>query len=182
MKYTFSPQHIVVIDLFGAELTYLIPAYQRPYSWDSIGKSERNNQINVMWEDLYAFFEGKEEGEYFMGSMVMIDKGNRVYEVIDGQQRLISMVLLFAAIKCFVVSVRDEMEQHESQAPEQKDLLNFLKNAQAGIRGIIFHTALDRPERRETSPDRRKFPIYYDDVTGATLTCAQNPIGRHWKP
>jgi uncharacterized protein with ParB-like and HNH nuclease domain len=175
MKYTFSPQHIVVIDLFGAELTYLIPAYQRPYSWDSIGKSERNNQINVMWEDLYAFFEAKEEGEYFMGSMVMIDKGNRVYEVIDGQQRLISMVLLFAAIKCFLVSIRKEMEQEE-EGEEKADLMSFLKNAQAAISRIIFNTAVIGLTEEKKVRIEKSAEFNYDDVLQQTLNCEQEPI------
>lgn len=172
MKYTFSPQHIVVIDLFGAELTYLIPAYQRPYSWDSIGKSERNNQINVMWEDLYAFFEAKEEGEYFMGSMVMIDKGDRVYEVIDGQQRLISMVLLFAAIKCFLVSVRKDLEEQESG---QEELLNFLKNAHSAITRIIFNSAVIGLMEEKKVIIEKSAEFNYDDVLQQTLNCEQQP-------
>jgi len=66
MKYLFTPEHIVVNDLFGDDMKYIIPGYQRRYEWDCLGKSERNNQINLMWNDLYDFFESKTDGEYFI--------------------------------------------------------------------------------------------------------------------
>lgn len=42
----FSPEHSSLNGLFTEDIKYIIPAYQRSYSWKSIGKSNRNNQIN----------------------------------------------------------------------------------------------------------------------------------------
>ena len=57
MKYTFTSSHIVLNDLFARDIYYIIPDYQRPYSWESVGKSEKNNQVNVMWDDLVEFLK-----------------------------------------------------------------------------------------------------------------------------
>lgn len=109
MEVKFTPEHKVVNDLFAREIKYIIPAYQRPYSWDCEGKSDKNNQVNSMWDDLYGYFlDGKRE-TYFFGSMVLIGNGNRVYQVVDGQQRLTTLVLLFAAFKCFVQEAKDSL-------------------------------------------------------------------------
>ena len=57
----FTPEQKVLNDLFGNDITYIIPAYQRPYSWDCIGKSDKNNQVNIMWQDLIEFFSQERE-------------------------------------------------------------------------------------------------------------------------
>ncbi len=76
---------------------FLIPDYQRPYSW---GKEE----CETLWEDLKNFaFPADGEfdddyDEYFLGTIVTFS--NREYkqtEVIYGQQRLITLMLLLRA-------------------------------------------------------------------------------------
>ncbi|MFZ5554156.1 MAG: DUF262 domain-containing protein [Bacteroidota bacterium] len=117
-------------ELFGRDINYLIPDYQRPYSWDCIGKSERNNQINTMWEDLIGFYDNKNKDAYFFGSMVVTGK-EREFEVIDGQQRLTSMILLFVAIRSFL---KDASEK--SKIDEIKELSNDLI---ADIEDLIYN-------------------------------------------
>ena len=107
----FFPEQKSINDLFPREISYTIPDYQRPYSWDCLGKNEKNNQINIMWDDLFSAFENKRNGIYFFGSMVLINDGKgRQFIVIDGQQRLTSVALLFVAIKCFL---KDRIEKIE---------------------------------------------------------------------
>ncbi len=36
----FTPEQKALTDLFGNNITYIIPAYQHLYSWDCIGKSK----------------------------------------------------------------------------------------------------------------------------------------------
>jgi hypothetical protein len=99
----FTTTHSSLDEAFGAEKTYTIPVYQRPYSWQSLGKTDQNNQVNRMWDDLWEFFsDNDKDKEYFLGSMVVIQKQARTFEVVDGQQRLTTLALLFAAMSCFV--------------------------------------------------------------------------------
>lgn len=72
---------------------YHVPKYQREYTW---GKTE--------WEQLLEDIEENDPG-YFMGSIICIDDNHelgpgesRVYEVVDGQQRLTTLTLLLMAI------------------------------------------------------------------------------------
>ncbi|MEM9454816.1 MAG: DUF262 domain-containing HNH endonuclease family protein [Myxococcota bacterium] len=99
----FHPDHSALDSLFAKDMQFIIPEYQRPYSWQAEGKNDRNNQINQMWDDLWTFFrEMDADKEYFLGSMVIIERGLRKLEVVDGQQRLTSLVLLFSAMRCFL--------------------------------------------------------------------------------
>ena len=84
-----------VREIFGKE--YIIPEYQRPYSWTE-------DQCDQLWEDITAFYEeSKEESgdssKYFLGNIVIYDtEKDHVFVVVDGQQRLISLQLLIKAL------------------------------------------------------------------------------------
>jgi len=172
MKYLFTPEHIVVNDLFGDDMKYIIPGYQRRYEWDCLGKSERNNQINLMWNDLYDFFESKTDGEYFLGSMVMLEKNNREFEVIDGQQRLTSLVTLFASIKCFLKIAFDKTvfsDEHKKTDFEQ----NFKLHMISFIDSKIFNPVMDGAFRREKKVriESSIVRVNYDNILLDVLEC-----------
>ena len=78
--------------IFSADFEYHIPGYQRPYAWTE-------TEASVLFDDLYDFFQADTEGNYFLGSIVLIkSEGERRAEVIDGQQRLTTLSILFAAM------------------------------------------------------------------------------------
>lgn len=83
-------------ELFSKNAKFLIPDYQRPYSW---GKEE----CETLWEDLKNFalpesgeFED-DNYEYFLGTIVTFKNPSKENEVIDGQQRLTTLLLLLRA-------------------------------------------------------------------------------------
>jgi uncharacterized protein with ParB-like and HNH nuclease domain len=122
MSTLFTPDYKVFNDLLTSETSYVIPSYQRPHSWDCFGRSDKNYQVNVMWDDLLDYFESKSKEPYFMGSMVMIRTADRTYEVIDGQQRLTTMLLLFAAAKCVLI---DPTLNLEASGEQEKEFRGF---------------------------------------------------------
>ncbi len=130
MKY-FTTTHSSLEEVFGADKTYAVPAYQRPYSWRSIGKTDQNNQVNRMWDDLWGFFiDADSEKEYFFGSMVVIQKEARVFDVVDGQQRLTTLALLFGAMRCF-------MEKH----CKEKELESFRNDSLSTLGKLLYNSS-----------------------------------------
>jgi len=168
-------EYTALTEVFGDKLTYIIPPYQRPYSWDCIGKSEKNNQINIMWDDIYNFFDEKHKGLYFMGSMVLIpDKDNeRQFEVIDGQQRLTSTILLLVSIKCFLGKMIGE---NPKIGIENTELEKFINKAISIIENIVYNEKL-----MGTIPLEKKVKIVknaefdYDLVLENVLECFEEP-------
>ena len=76
---------------------FLIPDYQRPYAWD-------DDQCQTLWDDIFTFaFPNNDysqfdtNDEYFLGSIVTFRNENGKLEVIDGQQRLTTLMLLLRA-------------------------------------------------------------------------------------
>lgn len=77
-------------------VNFLMPDYQRPYSW---GRDE----CETLWEDLknFAFPDDRtfndNNDEYFLGTIVTFKNDYQQNEVIDGQQRLVTLLLLLRA-------------------------------------------------------------------------------------
>lgn len=65
-----------------------IPEYQRPYKWN-----EKN--INHLIDDILHF---NQKDSYRIGTIVL-HKNNNKLDIVDGQQRTISLLLLYYAIK-----------------------------------------------------------------------------------
>lgn len=171
MAAPFTPDYQVFNDVLGDETNYLIPSYQRPYSWDCLGRSDKNNQVNVMWDDLYEYFESGNKETYFMGSMVMIYVSSREYEVIDGQQRLTSILLLFAAIKCVLRKRELRNELYGSAPQEQVD--GFFDQNMDDIERLIFNRTI-RPGIFLTGKKvriQRGVGFDFDSILDAALNC-----------
>lgn len=76
---------------------FLIPDYQRPYAWG-------DDECKTLWEDLFSFCfpnddsdQFNEGDEYFLGPIVTFKNDDRKMEIIDGQQRLTTLLLLLRA-------------------------------------------------------------------------------------
>ena len=76
---------------------YLIPDYQRPYAWE-------DTECQTLWDDLFAFAipeddasRFKREDKYYLGPIVTFKNEGGKQEIIDGQQRLTSLLLLLRA-------------------------------------------------------------------------------------
>lgn len=85
----------VLQKIFSQDFWFVIPEYQRSYVW------QRDNVIELL-EDLYFAFEHKPNNEYFLGSLVLKKRDNdefAEYEVLDGQQRLTTFMMLVAVMR-----------------------------------------------------------------------------------
>ncbi len=76
---------------------FFIPRFQRPYSWEL-------EQVDELWEDAVQ----ESDDDYFIGSMVVHKKGEDTVAVIDGQQRLTTLMMLLCAIRDAAAEVGHE--------------------------------------------------------------------------
>ena len=79
-------------NILTEQICYEIPPYQRPYSW-------RKDNVQQLLEDVWEAYEANDR-EYFIGSLITIEKEkNQRYEVVDGQQRLTTLNLVFSRLR-----------------------------------------------------------------------------------
>ncbi len=96
---------------------FLIPDYQRPYAWGE-------DECATLWDDLFAFaFPGDDyEGfdstsdEYFLGPIVTFKNSRGQLEIIDGQQRLTTIMLLLRAFYDKFTNMKDTQSRKMREA------------------------------------------------------------------
>lgn len=97
-------------ELIGGSSKYLVPRFQRDYAWDI-------EQWEDLWNDINAI---DEEGFHYMGYIVLQQTEQYQYEVIDGQQRLVTLSLIvLAAMKALsnmIARGEDEEDNKERLA------------------------------------------------------------------
>ena len=85
---------------------YTVPSYQRHYVWES-------DNVNDMLEDFTANYIEHDNEEYFLGSYIIQSK-DKNNDLLDGQQRITTLFLLFAFLRDYEKSSEDVKENCET--------------------------------------------------------------------
>lgn len=97
----FSVERYQLHQILGEE--YAVPDYQREYKWEE-------EQVDELWGDIMWDYEnnhGEEPGEYLLGTVVVAKQDNKPYYMVDGQQRIVTLTLLFCAIRDSIINYND---------------------------------------------------------------------------
>ena len=81
-------------ELFKSNDVYIIPIYQRNYTW---GKG----QVEQLIQDILDFSEINPDKIYYIGTLVVYERkenNSTIYETIDGQQRLTTLSILLSVL------------------------------------------------------------------------------------
>lgn len=103
-----------------------VPDFQRDYQWTV------KKHIPELWEDLYFYHKNNSErNHYFIGNVVFYERDKR-WEIIDGQQRLVTLILLFCAIRNKFNELGEEknkndMDKYINKGDFDKELLSRVK-------------------------------------------------------
>jgi uncharacterized protein with ParB-like and HNH nuclease domain/predicted transport protein len=106
------------VSFINKEQQFVIPLYQRAYNWD-------NKQCKQLWDDINSVAMNDDIPAHFIGSIVYVAAG--IYNiasthqsfVIDGQQRLTTLSLLFLALKNKVENIEEPCSITADQIEEQ---------------------------------------------------------------
>ncbi|PNE27385.1 hypothetical protein BHU11_01950 [Tannerella sp. oral taxon 808] len=110
-----------VIELFSDKRSdFLIPDYQRPYAWSE-------SECQTLWDDLFAFAIpdnnierfNDDSDEYYLGPIVTFENKQGKQEVIDGQQRLTTLLLLLRAFYERSFNQEDQQTKNMREMIEQ---------------------------------------------------------------
>ena len=97
MAKTLEAHDKLIREIFEGSYQFEIPDYQRPYAWTT-------EQATELFDDLYSAMQDARvsgaSSQYFLGSIVLIkaDRDPKSF-VVDGQQRLSTLTILFAALR-----------------------------------------------------------------------------------
>lgn len=136
-----------ILKTFKTEEQYIIPAYQRPYSWDY-------ELCSMMYDDILSAYQKKEE--YFLGTIITSsdDTNKNQFMIIDGQQRL-TTILLF--IKIFYIymplkPLKDILEKENWKTGKLEDRIIskvFESNDTQELQNVLKMTKEDFEDKYE---------------------------------
>lgn len=108
-----NKQTVLQLLTSGQEVPFVIPEYQRPYSWS-------DDEICTLFDDIWSFSIDRTQpngaNSYFLGCVVSYTE-NGEKQIIDGQQRITSLVLLLRA-------VFTKLENEETKTDEVSNFIN----------------------------------------------------------
>lgn len=97
---------------------YRVPDYQREYVWGEKGsKGEGGDEVEQFLHDIHSEYEAatdKDAPEYFIGTIVVCEGADGIFDLIDGQQRTTTSFLTLCAL-------RDALTELEVEAPSTLD-------------------------------------------------------------
>lgn len=132
-------------ELFEQKLK--IPTYQRPYLW-------KKEQVENLLKDFLEIFEKKEEKIYLIGNMIFYKNTEDELEIVDGQQRTITLALLLYNL---------------DESKESKDFLEKLEIGNPLSKKAIY----DNNQIIKNFIDRQ---LNYDDKKGNFLEFLANKV------
>jgi uncharacterized protein with ParB-like and HNH nuclease domain len=171
-KGEIKSEKLLVQEIFA--MWFRIPEYQRPYVWET-------DEVRELLEDLNFAMTEKPEFNYFLGSFVfqskLVSRNDQEFkenDLLDGQQRMTTILLLFAVIRDLVKEdlakiVTAGVDKDVKKMKDLKDAIkvcqNFIYQDAIPIMRIPEQTRLDFA----TKPDTQKFIgdyITIEDGTG----------------
>lgn len=129
----FSASITSIKQLLESSERFVVPKFQRNYSWDEEKVEELWNDLIENYETIIDKIVPNEEAQYLLGPMVLL-KSDRASEffVIDGQQRLATLTMLFCVARDVI------LEDAKGSSIDRRDI----EKAAGAISNLIQVTEL----------------------------------------
>ena len=72
----------------------VIPENQRGYDWKEMHADD-------FWQDIFEIEEENNQQDFYLGSILLLNRNEGVYEVVDGQQRITTIYIFLIALRQF---------------------------------------------------------------------------------
>ncbi len=117
--------------LLGGQQHFMIPLFQRVYSWTDANWA-------ILWKDILETYEGGGQSRHFLGSVVTkslpaTPEGVSPFLAIDGQQRLTTLTILLAALRDIVKATEPQTAEklHELYLTNKGQVRKYASQAAA---------------------------------------------------
>lgn len=127
---------------------FVIPEYQRAYSWGI-------DRCDKLWSDITQYVENKEKDAYFFGTVILNCQDNdEKLLLIDGQQRTTTFLLL---LKAFLLSINQAiLDTQDSE--DSRELNRKFRDRRKSIMSILYRVDTDEiADEVDNDSDKRFF-------------------------
>ncbi len=131
------------LKLSDEEALFIIPEYQRAYSWQIAN-------CDKLWQDIIDFSENGRRDSYFFGTIIINCDQDRL-ELIDGQQRTTTFLLL---LKALLIRINTAIETTPNDEDSAK-IRGNLRDRRKKIMEILYRVETDDiPDNPDAQADR----------------------------
>ena len=125
------------------DATFVIPQYQRAYSWGI-------DQCDKLWQDILDYIEDENDDPYFFGTIIINCKDNdEQFELIDGQQRTTTFLLL---LKALLIRINNAIKNKSSDS-DSIQLYRGLKARRTELIEILYKAEVEDIEEEPSEKD-----------------------------
>lgn len=135
MAKNIEPKLVTIGDYLKLErdTKFVIPEYQREYSWDI-------TTCDKLWSDIIDFIENENNDPYFFGTIIInCAKEDTEFGLIDGQQRTTTFMLL---LKALLVRVNNTL-QYMVNDSENEQIKRALRERRRNLTSILYKVSTD---------------------------------------
>lgn len=159
MALQLNAEQKYILKIFGDRTKYVIPPYQRAYSWTE-------SECDELFQDLKTAFQKNKSEGYFLGNLVLATASRDEYEVIDGQQRLTTLIMFLKVLWAFDSNNRKLkntiwiLDDRTDEIIEQRVITNIFIEKDS----LSFNEVLDENYQYEKPKDKKdkfKINIYF---------------------
>lgn len=159
MALQLNAEQKYILKIFGDKTKYIIPPYQRAYTWTE-------SECEELFEDLKTAFQKNKSEGYFIGNLVLATSARDEFEVIDGQQRLTTLIMLLKVLWAFDAKNRKLkntiwiLDDRTDAIIEQRVITNIFIERDS----LAFNEVLDENyqyEKPQNKKDKFKTNIYF---------------------
>ena len=113
----FNTSNSTFRQLMGSGMRYHVPRFQRDYSW---GEDEWDD----LWQDITILFSENDDSVHYMGYLVLQSSDNKMFDIIDGQQRITTISIIILSGLYFIKKLIDDGIEPENNIKRQEQLRN----------------------------------------------------------
>ena len=104
------------LELIGNGRHYRVPSYQRDYSWTE-------EQWEDLWHDIIDM-RSTPDDRHYLGALVVEERGDREFLIIDGQQRLATLSVLALAVIAALRAMASSGVEPDANSERGQELRN----------------------------------------------------------
>jgi hypothetical protein len=176
MPLSFDTKTLTIGELFSGPNVFRMPIFQRPFSWEEETALELFGDIHQAMERAAEV----ESGGYFLGPIIVARSGSASpLDVVDGQQRLVTLSAMFAILRDLLPEGAIRVELQDCLRRPERALRGLPEDARVRLRPIDheqFEAWVQRPDGTLSLPDDG--PTDASDRLLAAIEAIKADIGR----
>ena len=172
-----------ISDLFSVKKKYVVPRFQREYSWTK-------EKVSELWDDIISNIALDNNGsfkheEYFIGSLVLVGDDQSIsMQIVDGQQRLTTLTILLSALCQKFVEIGKNnvaVSIYENYIAGKDDDGNDYFKLENETPKPFFQTATQHIDKKRSSPSSEEEKTLLDSYNEFYSCISKNSLKKKFE-